>query len=411
MSAFTEPGSRKGGQGVKVLVIGSIMMLFLGILYIWSVFVNPTWGHGVSEVFNWHIDSVKLTSSFMLSFFVIGILAGGKLHLKIGSHKVVLMGGLLLAAGMLATSFLPQEAAWLMYITYGVIGGFGVGSAYNGIICAAQKWYPQRRGFATGIVVCAFGCSTVVFAPLIETLIRYFELRNTFIILSVIFFIATAALFRFIRLPDENAPAAAPSAALLAKRQYAAAETIRTKEFYLITLSLMVATATFFILNPSFKSYAAERGAQDFGLIIVMMTGVANACGRLVVPLLSDKIGREKAALTVIFITSICALVLSFAQSFLFIAAVLATAFCFGGLPGLYSVIASDYFGIKNAGANYGAVMMGFAISALTFPMIIGLIKNDTMKFIALSIMAAFGVVLMILLLAIKNRKEREANA
>ena len=400
------PSITQNKQGLTVIVTGSIMMLFLGILYIWSVFVNPTWGSGVSEVYAWHIDSVKLTSSFMLCFFVLGILAGGKLHLKIGSDKVVLCGGLLLAAGMLVTGFLPSELAWLMYVTYGIIGGFGVGAAYNDIICAAQKWFPQKRGFATGIVVCAFGFSTVVFAPLIETLVNQFELRNTFLILAATYFTATLVLFRFIRLPDENTPAASPSAALLAKRQYTVTETIKTKEFYFITLSLMAATATFFILMPSFITMAGERGVPAFGTVIVMMTGVANACGRLVVPILSDKIGREKAALTVIFVTSVCALFLFFAQGFMFILTVLFVAFCFGSLPGLYSVLTSDYFGIKNVGANYGAVMMGFALSALTFPMIIGLIQINAMKFIALSAMAAVGVVLIFLLITSKKKFE-----
>jgi len=397
---------QKNYRGVRVLITGSIMQLFLGILYVWSVFVRP-----VSAVYNWQIDSVKLTSSFMLCFFVIGILAGGKLHLKIGSDKVVLIGGLLLSLGMLITSMLPNEIAWLMYLTYGIIGGYGVGSAYNAIICAAQKWFPHKRGLATGIVVCAFGLSTVIFAPLIKTLIDNYELRNTFMILAAAFFAATLILFRFIRLPDDNTPAAAPPAALLAKRQYVVSETIKTKEFYYLALSLAVATAPFFILNPSFITYAAQRNAESFGLIIVMMTGVANACGRLVVPILSDKIGRENAAITVLAVTSICALVLSFAQSGLFIASVLATAFCFGGLPGLYSVFASDYFGIKNAGANYGAIMMGFALSALTFPMFIGLIQNDMMKFITLSAMAAVGVILIILLLRIKKKSQEVVNA
>jgi len=381
------------------------MQLFLGIIYVWSVFVYP-----VSEVYSWQIDSVKLTSSFMLCFFVVGILTGGKLHLIIGCEKVVLGGGLLLSLGMLATAFLPQETAWLMYITYGIIGGFGVGTAYNAIICAAQKWFPHRRGFATGVVVCAFGFSTVIFAPLIEMLIKSFALRNTFLILAAAFFAATLILFRFIRLPDANTAAAAPAAALLARKQFTVTETIKTKQFYFITLSLMVATATFFILNPSFKTYAAQRGVESFGTIIVMMTGIANACGRLAVPLLSDRIGREKAALIVILVTSVFAMLLWFAHGFLFIVSVLLIAFCFGGLPGLYAVLASDYFGIKNAGANYGAVMMGFALSALTFPMFIGLIDGE-MKFVVLSAMAAFGVVLMLMLMMSKKKFEGEVNA
>ncbi|MDR2542646.1 MAG: MFS transporter, partial [Treponema sp.] len=297
-------------QALTVLVTGSIMQLFLGILYVWSVFVRP-----VCDVYGWHIESVKLTSSFMLCFFVIGILTGGKLILKIGSDKVILAGGLLLATGMLFTALLPLEAAWLMYITYGILGGFGVGAAYNAIISAVQKWYPKKRGFATGIVVCAFGFSTVIFAPLIETLVKYYELRNTFLILAVAYFVATILLFRFIRLPDKVSMAAAQIAALpegkiIQKSDYTITETIRTKEFYFITISLMAATASFFILMPSFIELAVERGVPAFGTIIVMMTGVANASGRLIVPLLSDKIGRESATLTVIFVTSIFTLLL-----------------------------------------------------------------------------------------------------
>ena len=396
MSAITQ-----NKQGIKVLVTGSIMMLFLGILYVWSIFVKP-----VSEYYDWAIANVKLTSSFMLCFFVVGILAGGKLHLKIGADRVVLIGGLMLAFGMLSTAFLPANLRWLMYITYGIIGGYGVGSAYNAIICAAQKWFPQNRGFATGVVVCAFGFSTVPFAQLIAVLIKQFELRNTFLILAAAFIAATLILFRFIRTPDSSAAAAGPSQAVSEKKQYTVTETIRTKEFYFITFSLMVATATFFILNPSFIEYANERGLEAFGTFMVMMTGVASACGRLVVPLLSDKIGREKAAITVILITSISALLLCFAHGFPFIAVILAIAFCFGGLPGLYSVIAADYFGAKNVGANYGAIMGGFALSALTFPMFLGLIEKEELKFITLSIMALFGVVMIILLLISKNNKK-----
>ena len=147
MSAITQ-----NKEGLKVLIAGSIIQLFLGILYVWSVFVVP-----VSQHLNWEIHNVKMTSSFMISFFVVGILIGGKLQLKIGAQKVVLIGGLMLAAGMFATSFLTPGTARLIYFTYGIIGGFGVGAGYNAIISSAQKWFPQNRGFATGVAVCAFG--------------------------------------------------------------------------------------------------------------------------------------------------------------------------------------------------------------------------------------------------------------
>ena len=387
-------------QGMKVLIAGSVLNLFLGILYVWSIFVYP-----VSNFYMWDIEEVKLTSSFMLSFFVVGILIGGKLQLRTGAQKMVLLGGMMLSAGMLVTAFLPADHAWLMYVTYGTVGGFGVGAAYNAIITATQKWFPQNRGLATGIAVSAFGFSTVIFAPLIELIVRQFGLKSTFLILSGIFFAVILMLFRFIRLPDTVAEAGAGSEALHAKKQYTTTEAIKTKDFYLITLSLMLATSAFFILNPSFKTLAFERGIGDAAATgIVMLTGIANALGRLGTPFMSDKIGCEKTAIINILATALCALFLCFAQGFAFIAAVVVIAYCFGGFPGMYPVLTADYFGIKNVGSNYGAVMVGYALSALTFPMIIGQIDNITVKFIVLSVLAVIGAILILLLLKSKSK-------
>lgn len=390
MSAITQ-----NKQGMKVLITGAVLQLFLGIIYVWSVFVMP-----VSEFYEWDVANVKLTSSFMLCFFVIGILMGGKLQTKIGASKVVLIGGLALALGMLATAFIPKSSAWMIYITYGIVGGFGVGAAYNAIISSAQKWFPKNRGFATGISVCAFGFSTVIFAPLVETLVRQFGLKNTFLLLSGGFVIVVLAMFSFIKLPDDSGAAGAPASALMSKKQFTTSEILKTKEFYFITLSLMLATAAFFILNPSFKTFAIERGLDpSMGTVVVMLTGVANALGRLGAPLLSDKIGREKAALTIIAATVIGALLLCFVQGTAFMVTIAVIAFCYGGYSGIYPVLTADYFGIKNVGSNYGAVMVGFAFSALVFPMIMGLFASIIVKFVVLASLAAVGAVLVLLLM------------
>jgi len=391
-------GIRENKQGLQVLFTGAILQLFLGIIYVWSVFVAP-----VSEYYGRAVSDVKLTSSFMLCFFVVGILLGGKLQGKFGAPKVVLCGGLLLAFGMLATAFIPKGALWLLYISYGIVGGFGVGMAYNAIISAAQKWFPKNRGFATGVSVCAFGFSTVIFAPLVEALVSAFGLQGTFLMLSGAFFLVVFALFSFIKLPDDGGVAA--SAALSEKKQYTMSEALKTWQFYFITFSLMFATAAFFILNPSFKTLAAERGLDaGFGTLLVMITGVANALGRLFTPLLSDKIGREKAAFSIIFATALCAFALCFASGVLFMAVVFVIAFCYGGYSGIYPVITADYFGIKNVGSNYGAVMVGFALSALCFPMLIGAVQQPVVKFIVLGALALVGGVLVLVLQSSKKK-------
>ena len=387
-------------QGLRVLVAGSTLQLFLGIIYAWSVFVRP-----VSEFYTWDIEQVKLTSSFMLCCFVIGILAGGKLQLKIGASNVALIGGVMLALGMLATAFIPLGwYTWILYVTYGIIGGFGVGVGYSANIASAQKWFPKHRGFAAGVCVCAFGFSTVIFAPLVEWLIGQFGLRQTFVVLAGGFLIVVLALFRFIRLPDDSGTGSAAAAQLPEKKQYLTNEMLRTRSFYFITLSLMLGTAAFFILMPSLKTLAAERGLdKEIATVLVMISGVANALGRLGVPLLSDKIGRERAALTVLVLTMLGAVSLCFVQGFMFVAVVAVIAFCFGGYSGVYPVMTADYFGVRHIGANYGAVMIGFATSALVVPMVISQIHNETAKFIVLAALATLGATLVLILLHAKK--------
>ncbi|MDR0671425.1 MAG: MFS transporter, partial [Oscillospiraceae bacterium] len=386
--------------------------LFLGIIYVWSEFVAP-----VSAFFQWEAAAVKLTSSFMLCCFVLGILASGRLQSKVRAQKIVLAGGLLMAAGMLVASFIPRtsQAVWLIYVAYGIVGGFGVGLAYNTVITCAQKWFPHKRGMATGISVCMFGFSTVVFAPLVKALIGFnaetgafsgFGPVTTFRILAAAFAVVTVALFHLVRLPDEGAaPQGRASVAALSGKQYTTGEILKTGRFYFIALSMMFFTASYFILNPSFKDFASNRGLADtVGTVIVMMTGIASALGRLAVPMLADKIGRENATFAIIAATAVSTAALCVNSGAIYIAAVAVIAFCYGGSSGVYPLVTADHFGLKNVGSNYGAVMVGFMISALLFPMIIGLVADMTVKFIVLAILAAVAAAMIVLLSRAKKK-------
>jgi len=395
-------------QGIKVLVTGSILQLFLGILYVWSVFVIP-----VNKFYNWSVDSVKLTSSFMLCFFVIGIFSGGKIQTKIGVKFTVLIGGLMVAAGMLATALIPtggNAPVFLIYIFYGIFGGFGVGAGYNAIISTAQKWFPKNRGLATGVSVCAFGLSTVVFAPLVTALIGKFDVKYTFLILAGCFAAAVLLLFSFIKSPEQvaNATTGGATAPALTGKQYTTLEMIKTPRFYLIALSLMFGTSVFFIILPSLKELAVNRGLESFATGLVMFTGIANALGRLGAPLMSDKIGREMADVIILAATALGAFGLCFASGILLIVIIAVVAFCYGGYSGLYPVLTSQNFGIKNVGSNYGAVMVGFMLSALLFPIVIKKIGDQKLQFIALGVLAAVGAVLVIILKLMNLKQAKE---
>jgi OFA family oxalate/formate antiporter-like MFS transporter len=140
------------------------------------------------------------------------------------------------------------------------------------------------------------------------------------------------------------------------------------------------------------------------GTALVMIAGVANALGRLAVPLLSDKIGRNNGALFITLVTALCAVFLCFVHSFPFIIAIALIAFCFGGSAGIFPVITADYFGVKNVGANHGAVMVGYALSVQFFPMLIRLTTTGIGKFVVLAVLAFFGAILIVLLKKTKSK-------
>ncbi|MCL2210582.1 MAG: MFS transporter [Treponema sp.] len=406
MSAISE-----NKQGLKVLFAGAFLQLFLGIIYVWSVFKNP-----VSAYYGWTPSDVGLTASFMLCFFVIGILAGGKAQAKISLRILVLTGGLMVAAGMCATALIPgadtntAAPVFLIYIFYGIIGGFGVGVAYNSIITAAQKWFPKNRGFATGISVCAFGLSTVIFAPLVTKLNNIFvsNVNYTFLILSGVFAAVALLFFSFIKTPEQIPNASGANAPVLKGRQYTTLEMIKTPRFYLIALSLMFGTSVFFIINPDLKDLAQNRGMGSFATYLVIILGISNALGRLGAPLMSDKIGRESADIIILAVTALGAFGLCFAQGVFLFVIIAFVAFCYGGYSGLYPVLTSENFGIKNIGSNYGAVMVGFMLSALLFPIVINRIEDQKTKFMVLGILAATGAVLVVILKIINSKRTKE---
>jgi OFA family oxalate/formate antiporter-like MFS transporter len=373
------------------MVSGAVLQLFLGIIYVWSVFVLP-----VSEEYGWPAADAKLVSSFLLGFFVLGMLGGGRMEKRLGTHRQALAGGILLAIGMAATAFIPAGSGWLIWITYGVAGGFGVGMGYGAVVSCVPKWYPERRGLATGVSVCAFGFSTVVFAPLIGELIRRYSLRSTFLILAAAVLLVTLIFSSFVRLPD--AAGGGRRAGSQGKRQYTTGEMIRTGRFFLITCSLMLGPSAFFILNPSFVTLANERNIGSMATLIVMITGIASAVGRLAFPIISEKTGREAAAVIAIGLTAFCSFALCFAQGPFFIVLAAVCALCYGGYSGLYPLLTGDYFGMEYVGPNFAAVMLGFSVSALCFPMILTRLFAGTRLFTALGVLSLAGVGLVIAL-------------
>jgi OFA family oxalate/formate antiporter-like MFS transporter len=384
-----------------------VIQFCAGIIYMWSVFKGPIAAH-----LSWDAGAAALTASVMLSMFVLGIILGGYAQDKLGPKKVTLAGSVLIGVGMASTAVITSSTPWLVYITYGVIGGLGVGALYTSTLAAIQKWFPDRRGFASGMIVSAFGFSLVVFAPLAKFSLSGLGVPTTFLIFGIAFFAVCGFCSLFIQNPPEGylPEGYVPPPAVLAKQQYSPQEIIKTKQFYLLMGGLFFTLPAYFILNPVFISLGTARGLTEaIALLGVSMTGIGSAVGRLAVGWTSDQIGRKAAMVAIAVITLCAALAMIAAEGVLFLICIVLVSFAFGGAAGVYAAMTAESFGTKFGGMNFGLVMIGFGASALTFPMIAKQLTAGGNYTSSFALAAATCVIAIVLVLLMKNPAKQVA--
>src|SRR5438067_7927701 len=167
-----------------IAIAGVFFQIALGAVYAWSVFRVP-----LTKQFGWSISEVTLT--FTISIFVLGFAAffGGLWLNRNGPLIVALTGGVLYGLGVFLASF-SHNLPWL-YLSYGVIGGIGLGLGYIVPVAVLVKWFPDRRGFITGIAVGGFGAGALLTAPVATRLIQSVGVLSTFAYLGIAYLIVT----------------------------------------------------------------------------------------------------------------------------------------------------------------------------------------------------------------------------
>jgi MFS transporter, OFA family, oxalate/formate antiporter len=158
---------------------GFLMQMALGAVYAWSVFRTP-----LSKQFHWSISDVTLT--FTICVFVLGVAAffGGLWLNKKGPRVVALTGGFLYGLGVFLASF-SADKLWWLYLSYGLIGGIGLGFGYIVPVAVLVKWFPDKRGLITGIAVGGFGAGALVTAPVATRLIQSVGVLQTFAYMGI----------------------------------------------------------------------------------------------------------------------------------------------------------------------------------------------------------------------------------
>jgi OFA family oxalate/formate antiporter-like MFS transporter len=345
---------------------GFLMQMALGAVYAWSVFRIP-----LARQFNWTISQVTLT--FTICVFVLGISAfiGGLWLNKKGPRIVALTGGFLYGLGVFLASFSANRLWWL-YLSYGLIGGIGLGFGYIVPIAVLVKWFPDRRGLITGIAVAGFGAGALVTAPVATRLIQHVGVLQTFAYLGVADLLVTMATGYFMQNPPDGwRPAGwVPSTTQVKQRaavDYTLGGALTTWQWWALWALLFLNTSAGISLISQ-ESPIFQELAKASAIVAGAMVGIAsigNAVGRIFWASISDAITR-RWTFTAMYVT----------QVFLFwilpdttsVAVLTSLSFiilmCYGGGFGTMPAFTADYFGSKNVGPIYGLMMTAWGCAS-----------------------------------------------
>lgn len=396
-----------------ILTAVIVVQLCLGVAYIWSVFQTGI----ANSLFAGDNASASLAYSLLLALLTVGSIIGGRLTQRIALRYVVISGGIILSAGFFLSGMVTSAAPWVLWLTYGFLGGIGMGFCYTPTIACAQKWFPDKKGLVTGLIVAALGIGGVVFTPFVEALIKSFggqgvgELK-TFMVLSGVFLVVCTLCGLLIKNPSEEFTmqyGAKSVASAGAGVNLSPKEVLRKPQFYMLMISMMLACMAGLMMIGFAKPIAVAKGMQDIAVVGVLLISVFNALGRFTWGLISDKIGRKITLLILMFGTEIIALLVNLAGGYWIFALIGAIGFFYGGLLSTFPALTSDLFGPKYMAVNYGMVLLGFGAAAVSSSYIAGYYKNLAAQDISLMAPAFIiasccaGVSLVLLLILTKK--------
>ena len=374
------------------LAVGTIMMVLLGLIYAWSIFVAP-----LEAEFGWSRAETSFTFTLSISFFVLGLIANGFLAKKLTARTTLLIA----AAGMLAGFALCSrvEALWGLYIAYGVLVGFSVGIANNSLVSTLVKWFPGKTGTASGVLMMGFGIGGMVLGPVATGLMASIGWRQTFLIFGIGFAVIIALGSLTVKLPPADfAPAAAGPGKANPNPDRSGGEVLRRPSFWLYIGWFTLVMAGGLIVIGHAAPFAGELGAS--AVTAATLAGVLSLCnglGRILPGFTYDRLGlRRSMFLTTAYLVVAAALLTSAALTgslSLLVLGFVFAGFSYGGGPTTSSTFASGFYGMKHFSMNYALVSAGMIPGALLGPYLAGVLRTSSGGYLSSFVaMLIFGV-------------------
>lgn len=354
------------------LAVGVFTMLFSGVLYAWSILKTP-----FKADYNWSDSVLALNFTLTMCFFCLGAFFGSLICKKIGPMVTLILAGILVGIGFSATGLLSAETPSLLYLTYAVLAGSGIGISYNVVVSTVNAWFPDKKGFCSGCLMMGFGVSTLLLGNLIS---KFFEMPSigmskAYIILGVVIGIVLVFAGLILRRPDANVvfPETKAKKASVKEafevRDFTTKEMLKSFTFWRAFAFMALITA----VGNSVISFARDLvlsvdAAPALATTLVGVLSIFNGVGRILTGAVYDKFGRKLTMLASNILTILAAALTLVAVSIhslpLCIVGLCLTGISYGSCPTMTSAFTASFYGAKYFPTNYSLTNFNLIVAS-----------------------------------------------
>ncbi len=406
----TQAPANSTTRGWTVVIAALCINLILGVLYAWGVM-----GKALVTQLGWSKAQASLPFTVSTVSFAVTMIFAGRCQDMIGPRWVAMLGGIILGVGLTVSSF--AHTAEVMMITFGIVGGIGIGLGYSATTPPSIKWFPPScKGLITGIVVSGVGLAAVYMSPLTAHLIRTTSIPQTFVVLGVGTIVLVSALAQLL----QNPPTGYAAQLKTTKKKNAAGQMrierdwkdmLATSQFYRLWLMFVLAASAGLMLIMHVAIIAKEQARVDtWGFWLIAILALCNTAGRLLSGFLSDRIGRTRTMVMAFALQALNMFSFShYTTPSLLVFGSAFTGLCYGTIFTLFPATTADYYGVRNLGVNYGLMFTAFGVAGVTGPYVAGRIRDAFgaygHAYTVSAIMLLIGVVLALTVKAPEDRR------
>ncbi len=350
-------------------IAGVIVLLFAGLIYAWSVLSSPI----SAEFTDWSKGALSLTFTLAMSFFCIGGLIAGLVAGKIKERYIFIASAVLFLIGFELVSTIQSIS--MLYLGFGVLAGLGAGFSYNTVMGSVTKWFPDKKGLISGILLMGFGIGAFIIGKVYAALLSSYDWRTEFKALGVIVFLVILVGAFIVRKPSveeqKQFAVAEEKKADKASNDFTTPEMVKEGSFWLYFVYAILLSAAALALIAQASGIVTESSPElAAGTIatIVGLISVFNGIGRVIFGGLYDKLGQKKTMLlncALFFVSVLINIAGLNAESLvLVVVGFIFFGLSYGGVTPTNSAYIMDFYGVKNYPVNFSIINLNLLIAS-----------------------------------------------